>query len=170
MPDVPEWTQLDALIKGVAKHQHNSPSFEPHITLWYPIAITTSPEEIVTALRDIVSQWKSQTGADKPGLPLELGDPQTGEYYYQCVLAPVQPTDALLALRRIVEAKWGPTTKEYFPHLSLMYGDVEEAEREKVAHELQAANVPRSITCSMIAVVDSRGPADQWKIVDRVQL
>lgn len=105
---------------------------------------------------------------------LGLGPAQTGEKYYQSVLAPVKPTASLLALRDGCEEKWGPSAKEYFPHLSLFYGYASPERREQIARKANEGfgevQLVGEVEIGEIVVVDSRGTADEWKVVGSVTI
>lgn len=165
---------MSTLINRLSTLEQDSPSFTPHVTLWYPIPISTPVDSITSTLESIIERVSLTHSLFD--LELRLDPAQTGEQYYQSVLSPVEPTPALLALRTAVEATWGAEVeKTYFPHLSLFYGDVEQKRREEIA---QAANEAKGeegglvgrIKVEEVVVVDTRGSANEWKVVGRVKL
>lgn len=174
VPAKPAHTPLSKLITYLSSLETSSPTFLPHITLWYPVPIDTPVETIKSTLTSIVSSLKAEYALSD--LNLDLRPAQTGEQYFQSVLAPVNPTEALLAIRRACEAEWGPSTKEYFPHLSLFYGDETQERREeiaKVANEQKGGEkgeLVNSLKVGEIVVVDVRGSAGGWKVMGRVKL
>ena len=174
VPTEPARTVISRLIAHLSSLETTSPVFLPHITLWSPVPITQPVDQITSTLESIVSRLKTEYPLSDLQLPLKQAT--TGDQYFQSVLAPVQPIDALLGLRRACEAEWGPATKDYFPHLSLFYGEATDARRKeitKAANEVEGeenGEMLESVTIGEIAVVDVRGMADGWKVVGRVKL
>lgn len=116
-------------------------------------------------------------GGGSLGGPVEivLNNPCAGEKYYQCVLAPVDEAEGrgrdLERLRAAFCNAFEESQPFYFPHLSLIYGDMDEDTRWKLADEAVAGgNWPSKTDFAEVVVVDINGYADQWKIVERYQL
>lgn len=174
MPSEPESSSLSKLIRNLSDLEADSPSFLPHVTLWYPIPISTPVDDITSTLQSIIERVSAtHTLSD---WVIDLDPAQTGKQYYQSVLAPVKPDTRLLALRTAVEATWGAEQrKDYFPHLSLFYGDVSPERREEIAKIANGTKgdeggLVQTITVGAVVVVSTRGPADQWQVVGRVKL
>jgi 2'-5' RNA ligase len=149
------------LINQLADEEPPTLRFEPHVTLYHPIALDSPLDEVVALLRRLASHVKCQ-------LRLELLPAQGGQHYYQSVLAPVVPNEALLALRAAAEASWGPIEKPYFAHLSLLYGDLDDGRRAGVAkgvNELGA--LPTGLELDSVVLVRAVGRADEWEVVHR---
>ena len=160
----------------------------PHITLLSPL-----PGQNVSALVDTfkakVIQVQS-TGTSWPPLfpsrshlsdliigtgPLEvdLRPAQRGDQYFQSVLAPVKPVSRLLNIRRACEDAYDSHPPEYFPHLSLLYGDLTPKRREELVEIIksgQLGNLPKSVRVEEAVFVNCSGPADGWKVLERVRL
>jgi hypothetical protein len=105
-------------------------------------------------------------------LSLSLQPAQAGTHYYQSVLAPVSPDEALSRLRDTCENafKW-EGKGVYFPHSSLLYGDLDKERRDELAQKVnEEMTLAGSVEIEEIAVVDCTGTADQWKTVATVSL
>lgn len=116
-------------------------------------------------------------GGGSLGGPVEivLNNPCAGDRYYQCVLAPVDEAEgrgrSLERLRAAFCNAFEESQPFYFPHLSLIYGDMDEDTRWKLADEAVAnGKWPTKSEFAEVVVVDINGVADQWKIVERYQL
>lgn len=169
MPSGPEQAAAQGVINDLVQHEPDSHSFEPHVTLLHPISTSRPLDEITTTLREVV---RGLPGGAKP-LKLELKPADKGTFYFQSVLAPIQPSEQLLALRRGMEDVFpGPwKDKTYFPHLSLLYGDISPERRDELAqHVRDADKVPKTITFADIIVVDCTGTVRDWKTVGRVPI
>ncbi|WVN86610.1 allantoinase [Cryptococcus depauperatus CBS 7841] len=150
VPDEPQNTHYHSLIKALAEGEPLSPIFEPHITLFHPIPITESTEKIENTIREVVVK----NSVELANFFLKLLPAQSGTSYYQSVLAPVKPTPTLLALRQeCVEAFASQPIPDYFPHLSLFYGDKAQERREEIAAEANAQGVLEKVKMREISVI-----------------
>jgi hypothetical protein len=126
----------------------------------------------VEDITELLSQCVQQASLKAGKLSLSLKPAQAGTHYYQSVLAPVAPDEALSRLRGACEKqfKWqGQGT--YFPHLSLLYGDLDKERRDELAMKVnQEMSLSDSVDIGDIAVVDCTGTATQWKTVATVSL
>jgi 2'-5' RNA ligase len=105
-------------------------------------------------------------------LCVSLQPAQAGTHYYQSVLAPVSPDEALSRLREACEKafKW-KGKGVYFPHLSLLYGDLDKERRDELAQKVnEEMTLVGNVEIEEIAVVDCTGTADQWETVATVSL
>jgi 2'-5' RNA ligase len=141
--------------------------FFPHITLLSPKnALRDSASDIQAALERAV-----QSTPHRGPMEMTLNAPAPGTFYYQCVLAPVEPTERLSALRAATEEECNDHPKVFFPHLSLLYGDLaDERKAEICAEAAKRVAFPVKITVKEAVVVDANGTAEEWKVVARVKL
>jgi hypothetical protein len=105
-------------------------------------------------------------------LRLHLDPAQQGNKYFQCVLSPVKHAPELSALRGACERAFGIKPAEpYFPHLSLVYGELEEGRRREIAQQVnEGAGVPSSLEIVAIQIVRMEGPVEDWQVVGSVPL
>ena len=105
-------------------------------------------------------------------LSLSLQPAQAGTHYYQSVLAPVSPDGPLSRLREVCEKAFKLQGKGvYFPHLSLLYGDLDNGRRNELAQKVnEEMTLASNVEIEEIAVVDCTGTTDQWKTVATVSL
>jgi 2'-5' RNA ligase len=156
------------VIGQLTKHETTSPTFSPHITLLHPISKSIYVDEIASLL----SQCVKEAALRDNKLSLSLQPAQAGTHYYQSVLAPVSPDEALSRLREACEKafKW-EGKGVYFPHLSLLYGDLDKQRRDELAQKVNGEmTLEGNVEIEEIAVVDCTGTADQWKTVATVSL
>jgi len=168
IPDAETEPGLQALIRDLAGLEAGAPTFQPHITLLSPKnRLCDSASGIQEALERAVAATPRARGP----MQLTLEKPEPGTFYYQCVLAPVVPTEELLALREYTERACEDQPPMYFPHLSLLYGDLtDERKRELCDEAAKRHSFPLRITVKEAVVVDVNGVADEWKVVARVAL
>ena len=168
VPSSPESETTTKIIHELIEAEPDSPAFEPHITLLHPVDISTPIESITTTLQNIAQSLDLRA---KP-LWLNLKPAQRGTFYYQSVLAPVEANETLTALRSACEDafEW-KGDKPYFPHLSLLYGDISTERREELAKTVQdGQSLPGMVTIEEILVVDCTGTTKDWKTVASVPL
>lgn len=167
LPKSPALESAQKVVGELSKHETSSPIFSPHITLLHPISKSIPVEDIVNRLAECVKQ-ASLDGR----LSLSLRPAQGGTHYYQSVLAPVSPNDDLSQLREACERtfEW-EGTGVYFPHLSLLYGDLDTERRDELAKKVnEEMTLAGDVEIEEIAIVDCTGTTDQWKTVATVYL
>jgi 2'-5' RNA ligase len=163
----PTLESTQGVITELIQSETHSPAFSPHITLLHPIPKSTPVDEIKSLLKECIKQ--ADLG-DK--LSLSLNPAQGGSHYYQSVLAPVSPDNQLSKLREVCEKgfKWKGDSV-YFPHLSLLYGDITTERRDELAKKVnEEMALPNCVEIKEIAVVDCTGTAGEWRTVATVSL
>lgn len=168
VPASPERESTIDVIQSLIGSESDSPAFDPHVTLLHPIAKTIPIEEITTKLQNIAQQLDLRATP----LWLDLQPAQAGTFYYQSVLAPVVPNDTLSALRSACQESFEQQgSKVYFPHLSLLYGDLSKERRDQLAAGVNDGKaLPKSLTIKEILVVDCTGVTKDWKAVASIPL
>ena len=118
--------------------------------------------DLLISLRKAVTEGSQKRSPHN--LSLNLSPARVGNHYYQSVLAPVAPCPALSALRNACAQAFGVVGHSYFPHLSLLYGDLADEERERIAHQVNGQGNERrqSIKVDRIAVVRVQGLIEDW--------
>lgn len=216
IPSADEKQHYQPLINRLAKlgdgrsddEKADSPSFEPHITLFAFIPLDTPIGQISDTLRQVVARVNTEasesstagtTFEECSGLKdfvLELLPAQSGTSYFQSVLAPVKPTATLLSLREQTVAAFssspssppspsvsplsdskekGGKTDDYFPHLSLFYGDCTQEKRDEIASvankdDPTLGSGRAKVTIKELGVVRCAGKVEEWEHVDSVVL
>ena len=167
VPSPEEAQHLGSLIRGTATDNPDCPEFAPHITLLYPVWRELPLEDITNRIRQAI-----KAAAVDARLEVDLRPAQSGSKYYQSVLAPVIATPQLTALRRHIEEAFPtPVLPPYFPHLSLLYGDLSPEKRDAIAAGINNSQALLShLSLTSIVVVDCRGSPPEWTVVATVDL
>ena len=130
-------------------------------------------DELVQAVRNILSKLRASHPSYE-GMKLDLLPAQKGTFYFQSVLAPVDPIPQLVDLNAACQKEFGPSSKPYFPHLSLLYGDISAERRNELSAlvngGLEVGKVPKSLEIKEAVFVRCEGPADGWEVVASVPL
>lgn len=189
MPPPGAFEQLQQLINDISVKE-GSPAFQPHITLLsvpYSAQITENPESIIPP----------RVSLPKP-FAVNFNKVCAGRSYFQSVLVELVPGDAESPLRTLYDAtlkqnesyfreKGGDAAvrakQNFYPHVSLYYGDRTEAEREKIIAELveegsidqsqpvlTVAGVKGGFDVNEIWVVNCEGPIEGWQIIHKIEL
>jgi 2'-5' RNA ligase len=167
IPASPSSESAKTVIEELTKSETQSPIFSPHITLLHPIPKSTPVDEIISLLSKAVKQ----AGFKGKKLSLFLQPAAGGSHYYQSVLSPVHANPALSQLRKSCEDGFKWEGKPYFPHLSLLYGDLTSERREELAKKVNdEMDLTKIVEIGEIAIVDCTGTADEWKTVGTVEL
>ncbi|TNY22588.1 2',3'-cyclic-nucleotide 3'-phosphodiesterase [Rhodotorula diobovata] len=132
-------SDLGSLISTLSS-KHGTPRFDPHVTLLSGIPSHSSADlpALLASLRTALDHWREQQKQQQPhSAPLRLkftalGSKASERNYFQYLFAAVSSSnDALLALRAATREALLPADArsqkdDYFPHLSLMYGEDDE--------------------------------------------
>ncbi|WVQ94561.1 hypothetical protein IAU59_001641 [Kwoniella sp. CBS 9459] len=162
--------RLQSLINELASLESASPTFDPHITLLHPIDISIPLPEIHETLRAAIESASGTAGGLKD-FTVQLSPAQSGSKYYQSVLAPVKPESKLLALRRECETAFGlKDLPDYFPHLSLLYGELSKERRDEIAKVGNEQGELDKVEVDMVAIVRCVGTPEDWEVVGTEKL
>lgn len=147
---------LQTIISRLSK-KHQTESFVPHLTL----------AGHINKPYDTVASVVQQRVADQRRM-IVYGD--TVEYsttYYQCIFLKIRPTVELLQMyTKTVPALELNPHAPYWPHISLVYGDMNIETREKITKEIDLQPVPIPIEGIDIIEIGTDGQmwgADKWK-------
>ncbi|GAA6041673.1 hypothetical protein JCM8097_003077 [Rhodosporidiobolus ruineniae] len=183
----PPSSALRPLVARLA-HAHHTESFLPHATLVSDeIVPAISLEEVIEKTEQGVREWR-QEGEGR--LKLRFKDVRQGPAYYQCVLAALHPDPPLLALHEAVVRQFHVSSPPppYFPHLSLVYGDLSTQLKATIIDELKADNevveVPGQdgeeggveivgeggFEPSVVLLVRTAGTCATWEVLARIPL
>lgn len=115
--------------------------------------------------------------------PLKLHHEELGSHgtFFQYLFVAVEKSEELAELRSRVRSACLPPNlsskaDDYFPHLSLMYGeDTETRKVGEVIEELKKAGGEEvrpggGFTADEVLVVSCEGPPKEWKVLGRVKL
>jgi len=147
---------LSNLIIRLAK-QYSTPVFDPHITLLGDIAL---PEDFV------VSRTNELARKIRP-FNVTLTTIGYLDDFFRSLFIEVAQTKELMEAnwqaRKLFKRGYDP---EYFPHLSLMYGDIEPQVKERIIAEIgRYFNIKFSVASIHIALASSKIDPKEWRIL-----
>jgi len=143
--------------------EYKTELFEPHLTLFAPIDIP---------LEDLKRKLNSLSMMEP--FELKMTNITTGNKYYQCVLGKVELThDLEYIYGRTMELLGLENKNDYFPHISLIYGDFHTIMKRRILKEiLHEKNyihfLPLTFTISQIEIWKTEGETKTWKCHDTI--
>ena len=158
------WGQFDQqssieidTIKEKSNNKLRGPEFESHITLSGPL---------IEANKDI-KEILNQISNEHHKLSIYSEGLDTKDMFFQSLFIKIKKDIKLLTLKRIIDDRLNLKSTEYFPHISLFYGNATKEIKGRIMKEL---NSPKELTLSSICLVDVDEEIDLWKVIGRFPL
>ncbi len=144
--------ELKQRIKSLSE-KYDTPLFEPHITL-------------LSGLRrgktELIQLTNTLAGSLQP-FTVELTTKGYHDDFYQSYFVRVKKTDAFINAQETAEKLFGCTTDvDYFPHLSLMYGHVDDKEKRKLV-DTSGPLKNDSFPVHSMLLIRTEGDVQDWK-------
>ena len=118
--------QIQKVTRLAHRHGGGGPQLPPHVTLLFGMETTRASAEV--KLKHLAARMQPFT--------ITLGKIEWRQDYFHCLYAAVEPSKELAAAQRdaydAFEMKPAPP---FEPHLSLLYGNIDEAVKKKLAAE-----------------------------------
>ena len=155
---IPEQRAAEELRRVIEEYafRFGTPRFAPHLTLLSGIEafsaedFTAWPASPLTAICHGVSQ---------------------AEDFYRCVVVEIDPSSALQSLRESAERRFSHRGDDsWWPHISLMYGDLQEEVRRRIAGDIGPSFEGRQLEMTAAEAVLIDGEPSKWAIRARKTL
>jgi len=103
-----------------------TPRFEPHITLAFAGLLKGEAKSVLPIVEKVAKNLKP--------IPIDFSKVSVSTTYYQCVFAQVKPNHELLRAHQLINSALRYHDPSMFvPHMSLVYGNLDLAQRFTVA-------------------------------------
>lgn len=147
------YEELSSLITRLS-NKYNTPNFEPHVTLIGGFDI--SKKDAISKTTELAKNLKSYI--------IKINNPVYLHEYYKSLFLKVEKTkevlEAHVLARKIFNDK---RDYEYFPHLSLMYGNSSNNIKEKIISEIKQINL--EFKANQIHLFSTaKGPKNWYKV------
>ncbi len=137
-----------------------TPAFEPHITLLG--GLTGAEEDLRQRTRALACAIKS--------FEVRLLEVAWLDDYYRCLFVEVAASRTLHAAREAAGRQFDRHLDTgFYPHLSLVYGELEEKEKEQILDDI-GRSFDESVRIENLALYDTSGPPPVWRCVERRRL
>ncbi|HYW34339.1 MAG TPA: 2'-5' RNA ligase family protein [Balneolaceae bacterium] len=144
--------ELKQRIRRLSK-QYGTPMFEPHITL---VSGLYQGETELIQLTDTLAGSLSPFQVELKGLGYR-------DHYYQCLYFKVKNTNSFLNVQKVAGKFFGYESDEgYFPHLSLMYGNIPEREKRRLISTMDKSEYIRFPIHSLL-LIKTEGDVNDWE-------
>jgi 2'-5' RNA ligase len=151
--------ELKRRIKTLSQ-KYDTPSFEPHITL---VSGLRRPRSELIQLTDVLA------GALSPFM-VELAQLGYTDHYFQSLFYRVKESITFVAVHKTAGKFFGYKTDErYFPHLSLMYGNIKESEKRMLMNTIEPIEHSKFFIQSLL-LINTEGAVSEWEKVHTADL
>jgi 2'-5' RNA ligase len=151
---------LGELIRSLAL-AFDTPPFAPHVTLVAGVA--RPPDEVAREAERLLTD-------DVEVVKVALGSPEGRPEPFRCISLPVRPSFRILHTEALFRATFAPgDERTYEPHLSLLYGHLDETARSRAVADA-ASRTPPQVTLVTLEVVRTEGAVEDWRSVARFAL
>jgi 2'-5' RNA ligase len=151
MPSGDAYNRLNSIMSGLCR-KHSSPFFEPHITLMGEV--TGPKQEVISGTKRLVEKTRPFT--------VRLNRIGYFDEYFRCLFIQAEKTDELMKANLMARQEFSrQDDPEYFPHLSLMYGDFPEKAKQDIIREI-GKELRISFNVESIHIFSTRGGARDW--------
>lgn len=145
--------KLQERIKSLSE-KYGTPLFSPHVTLLGGVSATET--KMIPIANTLVSSVE----------PFELELTKAGylDTFYQALFIHVKETNQLTSLRRNACRLFDIENEEYMPHLSLLYGNLSQKQKEKILNNIGREFYIR-FPVEKIVLMQTDGTPDKWRKV-----
>lgn len=133
--------------------KYDTPSFEPHITL---VSNLQRPQHELIQLTEVLG------GATSP-FSVELAELGYTDNYYQSLYYKVKQTTTFVSVHKTAGKFFGYNRNDrYFPHLSLMYGNIRESDKQQLIQEIGPIEHSKFWVHSVL-LIKTEGAVGDWE-------
>ncbi len=149
-------TTLETMVNEFAS-ETGSATFIPHMTLIGDLIATEA---------DAIAVSKAIAEKSQP-LDIRLVSAETMDEFYRCVFVKAEANEALAGLYATTHEVFPAASGEHFikmPHLSVLYGQYDEATKQGYADRAQQ-QLPLSWAATKLTLLYTEGQPENWKTV-----
>lgn len=159
---MPSGKAYDVLCKIILRlsRKYNTPYFEPHVTLIGEIS--GSENEVVSKTANLASFLQ----------PFKIEFRRVGytNEYFRCLFLMAAVTDVIMKANHAARKAFGvETSKEYMPHLSLIYGNLLPAAKKEIIADI-GEEMHASFVADRIALFSTADRPEDWFMVKEFSL
>lgn len=153
MPPAHEQTRFARLIEQLSRRL-GTPPFVPHITL---LSCDSSEAEMEKRTRALA--------AELAPVPVQLTQVDYTDTYFRSLFIRAQLTDALTAAHANSARHFAQAPEaDFLPHVSLVYGDVSIADKEKVIDDI-GRRFDVHFVADRVSICVPQGSPTEWRLI-----
>eukprot|EP00123_Amoebidium_parasiticum_P011021 comp20468_c0_seq1/m.26080 comp20468_c0_seq1/g.26080 ORF comp20468_c0_seq1/g.26080 comp20468_c0_seq1/m.26080 type:complete len:184 (-) comp20468_c0_seq1:90-641(-) len=160
----PRGSQAHEVTSAIIREQSErlqTVNFDPHITL-LP-AIVAPEADALRMSEELATKIKPYS--------VQLIGASVGQLYFQCVYAKVDPTAEVLEANKLARDAFSKhSDPPYMPHLSLVYGDVDEEVKQRAAAEVNDRVAGLTFQVDSFELWNTNGKPADWYLVKSFRL
>ena len=158
-PTQPQIDEFKKIISNLA-HRYGTSAFPPHITLLS--SITSQLKDIKKKCEQIVAQQYT--------FETTLTEIDYTKNYYRNLYILANLDEELCKLYNISNDLFQHESNEpYMPHLSLLYGDVDKTEQQRLKLELDKT-FNKIFLCERLDIYETSGKENNWRLIESFYL
>jgi len=154
-PTAKDAKYLIRIIRKLAK-KYDSPTFNPHITVY-------SRVQNITAAKSAVRNC-----GDMKKITVEITDLEFSDNLWKTVFINVRKNQKLRQIHNTLK-KDIPLNKKYEfnPHISLIYKKLDDSQKQGIIGDLK---IKPKLTFDKITIIEESKNVEKWKLIDRIFL
>jgi 2'-5' RNA ligase len=140
-----------AALIDMLSRRFGTPRFEPHITL---AGIETTAADAIARTTALARQL--------PPVPVRLAHAGYTEQYFRCLFVCAERTDCLWSAHRAASSAYQqPAEADFLPHLSLVYGTIASAQKERALDDI-GRRFDLNFSVIDVSLCQPTGTPDAW--------
>ncbi|MBI5147482.1 MAG: 2'-5' RNA ligase family protein [Thaumarchaeota archaeon] len=154
-PTAKDAKYLIQIIRKLAK-KYNSPTFNPHITVYSGVRNVSAAKSAV------------RNCADMKEFTVETMDLDFSDNLWKTVFINVEKNQELKQIHNTIKKGIPLNAKyEFNPHISLIYKKLDDSQKQGIIDDLK---IKSKLTFDKITVVVSSKNVEKWEVIDRIVL
>lgn len=159
MPDQSAYKKLSKLIVDLSTI-HETPSFEPHVTLLS--GITNTKHDAIDYAEELANSLVP--------ISATLTRVEFLEMYYRCLFFCTNQSEALMEARMLAEEIFDHTqVSPFIPHVSFLYGAIPIFEKEAIISEL-GDSFFMDFRMPKLRLVKTQRTPEHWELIEEFEL
>tara|TARA_B100000945_G_C20212586_1_gene516765 strand:- start:263 stop:766 length:504 start_codon:yes stop_codon:yes gene_type:complete len=134
----------------------SGPYFDIHLTISNPINDNNNVDSIIKNISQNNKIIKIYTN----GISMK-------DNYFESLFINISKNNHLISLKNLIDKEFNIKYREFFPHISLFYGNVPKKEKMEI---IKLLTPPKTITLNNISLVNVDESIEQWKILKSFKL
>lgn len=155
--------ELQNTINSISK-SYSTPSFEPHVTLM--AGMPGTEDSVLDGTRSLASRID--------GFMVELGGVGRSREYFMSLFVRVQKNKGIERATDLAKEVFGGYyTREHAPHMSFVYADMPDSQKNKIIEEYGLVPLVRRLsafTIGKLSLYHTYGRVDEWQKVREFEL